>query len=309
MMIAQMMLDKSKGWRMSQQLSRSQSVLQSEQLQQSSDDTKRVLPQWLRGSERYTPLPDKSSFVQRNLEHLGGVLEQIGTALPISGSIFDRALCSVSPAMRVIGVPTAIVCVNITRNMMFSYIMLALVLSAMASRSGRLIQAILKPTVEVCVLSVIVALPAVFIGQYSAPIRLVVKAFISVSLVIALARTVPWNRLIAGLRGIGMPDSVIYVCDVTIQFIDILGRSMLQLLDALQLRSVGRDTRKLMSAGRLMGVLFLRANTQARHMAEAMVCRGFHGRYRVRREPLLTVPNIVYALCIVAMVMLAIYLG
>lgn len=86
-----------------------------------------VLPEWLRGSERYDPLPDKSSFIQHNLEHLGGMLTQIGAALPVGGSAVDRALCSVSPAARMIGVPVAIVCVNITRNMLFSYIMLALV--------------------------------------------------------------------------------------------------------------------------------------------------------------------------------------
>lgn len=268
-----------------------------------------VLPEWLRGPERYDPLPDKSSFIQHNLEHLGGMLTQIGAALPVGGSVIDRALCSVSPAARMIGVPVAIVCVNITRNMLFSYIMLALVLVAMALRPAWLIKAILGPTLAVCVLSLVVALPAVFVGQYSAPIRLVVKAFVSVSLVIALARTVPWNRLIAGLRGVGVPDAVIYVCDVTIQFIDILGRSMLQLLDALQLRSVGRDSRKLMSAGRLMGALFLRANTQARQMAESMQCRGFDGRYRIRHERLLTWRNGVYLLGVALMVALAVYLG
>lgn len=266
-------------------------------------------PAWLGESERYEPLDDRSSFVERNLAHVGGMLHEVGSSLPIAGSPLDRALRSVAPAMRVIGVPAAIVCVNATRNMLFSYVMLAVVLVMLALRPARLIAAILKPTLAVCALSLVLGLPAVLIGQTDAPVRLAVRAFVSVSLVVALARTVPWNRLIAGLKGVGCPDAVIYVCDVTVQFIDILGRSMVSLLDALKLRSVGRDARKLMSAGRVMGALFLRANTQARGMAESMACRGFDGRYRVRRDRLTTWPNVAYAVALAAMVAFAFYCG
>lgn len=259
--------------------------------------------------ENYNPPADKSSFIEHNLGRFGNVLGQVGRALPIGASPIDRMLCSVNPGVRLLGVLIAIVCINITRNMLFSYIMLAVVLVMMAVRPARLLRALLSPVLAVCILSLVVAVPSLLIGQYSAPLRLVVRAFVAVSLVIALARTVPWNRLIAGLRAVGCPDSVIYICDVTIQFIDILGRSMMELLDALRLRSVGRDRTKLISAGRLMGVLFLRANTQARQMAESMVCRGFDGTYRIRHERLLTWRNAVYVVCIASMIALAVYSG
>ena len=259
--------------------------------------------------EDYDPQADKSSFIEHNLGHFGGVLEQVGSSLPIDASPVDRVLCTVNPGLRLIGVLAMIVCVNVTRNMLFSYIMLAVVLVMMAARPAWLIGRLLSPVLAVCVLSLVVAVPSLLIGQYSAPVRLVVRAFVAVSLVVALARTVPWNRLIAGLHAVGCPDSVIYICDVTIQFIDILGRSMMELLDALKLRSVGRDRTKLTSAGRLMGALFLRANTQARQMAESMVCRGFDGTYHIRHERVLTWRNAVYVVCIAAMVALAVYAG
>ncbi|RSX53647.1 cobalt ABC transporter permease [Bifidobacterium goeldii] len=267
-----------------------------------------VLPAWLRESEQYDPPTDRSSFIERNLGHIGAMLAQIGEPANITHSPLDRALCRVAPSLRLIGVLAAIICVNATRNMLFAYVMLAVVLVALAVRPARLIAAVLQPTLAVCALSFVIALPAVLVGQTDAPVRLVVRAFVAVSLVITLARTVPWNRLIAGLRGLGVPDSVVYVCDVTIQFLDVLGRSMEELLDALRLRSVGRDSRKLMSAGRLVGALFLRANTQARQMAESMMCRGFDGHYRVWCERWLTVPNAVYAVVVAAMIAFAVYL-
>lgn len=268
-----------------------------------------ALPAWLGESERYDPPADRSSFIQRNLARLGGVLAQVGAPPPVRRSPLDRAFAAVSPSLRLIGVIAAIIAVNLTRNMLFSYVMLAVTLVMLAVRPGPLIARILAPTLAVCALSLAVALPGVLVGQASAPLRLATRAFVAVSLVVALAATVPWNRLIAGLRGLGVPDAVVYVCDVTIQFIDILGRSMTQLLEALRLRSVGRDTRKLMSAGHLMGALFLRANVQARRMAEAMECRGFDGHYRVRHEPWATWPNALYSLAVAAMVALAVWAG
>ena len=158
-----------------------------------------TIPAWMRESEDYDPPADKSSFIEHNLGHFGSVLEQVGHALPIESSPVDKLL----------GILAAIVCVNITCNMLFSYIMLAVALLMMATRPARLMRALLGPVLAVCILSLVVAVPSLLIGQYSAPVRLVVRAFVAVSLVIALARTVPWNRLIAGLRAVGYPDSVI----------------------------------------------------------------------------------------------------
>lgn len=267
------------------------------------------LPAWLCVRERYVPRADRSSFIARNLVHLGGVLAQVGESLPADRSLPDRMLARVAPGVRLVGIVALIVAVNLTHNMLFGYVMLAGVLVVLAARPAWLIRAVLGPTLAVCALSLAVALPAVAVGQYAAPMRLAVRAFVCVSMVVGLARTVPWNRLIAGLRGIGCPNAVVYVCDVTIQFIDILGRTMVELLRALELRSVGRDDTKLTSAGRLMGVLFLQADVQARRMARAMVCRGFDGTYRVRREPLLTAANGVYALGVAALLALAEVVG
>ncbi|MCH4189606.1 MAG: energy-coupling factor transporter transmembrane protein EcfT [Bifidobacterium tibiigranuli] len=268
-----------------------------------------TLPAWLREPERYTPPSDRSSFIQRNLGHMGQVLSRVGAGAPISQSPVDRALHMVSPAVRIVGIVAVIIAVNITRNMMFSYAMLAAALVLLAARPAWLMRSILIPALAICAFSLAVSLPGVFVGQYNTPARLAVKAFVTASFVIAFGWTVPWNRLIAGLRGIGCPDSLIYICDVTVQFIDILGRSMMRLLDALQLRSVGRDSRKLMSAGHVLGTLFVHAHAQARRMAEAMACRGFDGSYRIQRERLLTWANGAYSAVIVAMAALAMYLG
>lgn len=269
----------------------------------------RPLPAWLCVSERYVPLDDRSSFIERNLGHIGAVLAQVGTPVPAARSLVDRALRHVSPALRLAGIVALIVVMNLTHATAFTYVLLAVALVMLAARPAHLIAAILRPTLAVCALSLVIALPGVLVGQTDAPVRLTLRAFVTVSLVVALARTVAWNRLIASMRSLGCPASVTYVCDVTIQFIDVLGRSMMELLAALKLRSVGRDRTKLTSAGRLLGAVFLRANAQAAQMAKAMVCRGFDGTYRVHAEPLLTWRNGLYVLAVAALAALGAYLG
>ncbi|NMN01073.1 Cobalt transport protein [Bifidobacterium sp. DSM 109958] len=270
-----------------------------------------TLPAWLCTSERYVPLPDRSSFIGRNLGHVGALLAQVGAPVPVARNVVDRALGCVSPALRLAGIVALVVAMNLTHAMAFTYLLFALTLVMLAARPARLIAAILRPTLAVCALSLAVALPSVLIGQAATPARLTLRAFVAVSLVVALARTVAWNRLIASLRAFGCPASAAYVCDVTIQFIDVLGRSMMSLLTALRLRSVGRDRTKLTSAGRLLGAVFLRAQSQARRMGQAMVCRGFDGTYPVRRvRPSAggIAANAAYALGVAALLAAAAYL-
>ncbi|PJM72470.1 hypothetical protein CS006_10095 [Bifidobacterium primatium] len=268
-------------------------------------------PDWLGVSESYEPADDRSTFVEKNLGAFGRALAAVadgGQPGLVDGPI-DRALGNVSASLRLLGLMAAIVCVNMTRNMTFDYMVLAVVLAVLAVRPVRLMRTVVFAGLGVAVLSALVALPAIFLGQYGSPMRLFIRAFITVSLTVGLARTVPWNRLIAGLRGLHVPNSVVYVCDVTIQFIDILGRSMLMLLDSLSLRSVGRDRRKMASAGHVLGAVFLLANRRAREMGESMLCRGFEGEYRIPKQRWLTAANAVYAVMIAVMIAMAVYFG
>ena len=244
-------------------------------------ETSDSLPDWLGHSETYVPPQDRSSFVERHLEHIAAMLDDIREGSAGKLGIVDRQLARVNPSMRVLGLISLALCVGLSTNMLFVYILTAISLTLLAARPISLLKGILAPTLAVCAFSLLLSIPAMLIGQWQSPVRLTAKAFVTVSFTIALARTLPWNRLIVGLRGLHCPHVLIYVSDMTIQFIAILGVCLTSLLEALHLRSVGRDRTKLTSAGHLLGALFLRTNDHAKQMSEAMTCRGFDGTYRV----------------------------
>ena len=267
------------------------------------------LPDWLASQEAYTPPDDHSHFIERNLRHIGTTMRGVREGGAGQLGMADRLLAKVSPSCRIAGLIAAVVTTNATSNMFFVYLMLAVALVLLAIRPTRLMTGILMPTLAVCALSLVLSLPALLIGQWESPVRLTCKAFVTVSLTVALARTVLWNRLIGGLRGLGCPNSLVYALDMTIQFIAILGESLTGLLEALSTRSVGRDTSKLTSAGHVLGALFLRANVHARQMSEAMECRGFDGAYPTYGERTSLTANIAYGLLIAGMVACCVYLS
>ena len=271
--------------------------------------TSASLPGWLGQSEAYAPPQDRSSFAERNLEQIGATLGNVREGGAGKLGIADRQLARVNPAMRVLGLISLALCVGLSTNMLFIYILTAISLTLLAARPISLLKGILAPTLAVCAFSLLLSIPALAIGQWGSPVRLTAKAFVTVSFTIALARTLPWNRLIAGLRGLHCPHALIYVIDMTVQFIAILGVCLTSLLEALHLRSVGHDRTKLTSAGHLLGTLFLRTNDHAKQMSEAMICRGFDGTYQVPRQPIVTAANAWYGLLIIAMIASAIYLN
>jgi cobalt/nickel transport system permease protein len=79
-----------------------------------------------------------------------------------------------------------------------------------------------------------------------------------------------------------VPDVVILTPSLALKNIVALGNVALEMLEALRLRSVGRNRDKSASIGGIGGVLFLKSGKAAETTTQAMRCRGFEGDYRVR---------------------------
>jgi cobalt/nickel transport system permease protein len=124
-----------------------------------------------------------------------------------------------------------------------------------------------------------------------------------------LSHAVAWNELIAGLRTYHLPSLFIFVFDITIKYIVLLGGVALNVLEALRLRSVGKNTTKGDSSAGVLGVTFLKAQDFGAEMYEAMECRGFVGEYEVPREKIMNVAALLYLCCILCEVVIFLYLG
>lgn len=119
-------------------------------------------------------------------------------------------------------------------------------------------------------------------------------------------RAISWHEFINVLRGIGVPQFFIFILHITLQYIYTLGRMAITQLEALYLRSVGKNKRKDTSLGGVMGTLFIRVQIKMNKLQEAMICRGFDGTYhQLKRKSLWKIQDTIGIVLIIIMGVLA----
>jgi cobalt ECF transporter T component CbiQ len=102
----------------------------------------------------------------------------------------------------------------------------------------------------------------------------------SLAVVVVLTRTTSWLRLTAALRGIGAPAAFVLIATMAHRYLWVLGRGVVDLLQARRARSIGSATGREDRAfiGGSVGALYVRSNELAEQVHQAMVARGFTGR-------------------------------
>ena len=224
--------------------------------------------------------------MQKNVLHLASLLERVrlGGGAHEGGSIIDRALSCVSAPVRLVGMFACVLCVCLTQSPLYLMLMAAIALVLVAVRPVRGLRATLMPALGAAGLAVVLALPALLLGASaaSAMLKIALKTFINVSLVLGVSWTLTWSRMSAALKMLHLPDEVIFTFDMALKHIEVLGRTAHDLTESVMLRSVGRAPEgfsRTDSVAGIMGMTFIKAMECSRAMDEAMACRGFAGVY------------------------------
>ncbi|MBR4975447.1 MAG: hypothetical protein IKY61_00220 [Thermoguttaceae bacterium] len=232
------------------------------------------LPAWLNSDEQYDPPRDRDAFVRRSAAALSSVLSQIRRA-PVSGSAFG-----LSTPVETFCVFALVLLVAAAQNFAFVEILGAATLVRVALLPPRRLADVLTAPFQAFLFSLLITAPAAFFGQPRAFVVVPCKTLVATTLISLLARSAPWNRLSASFKTFGAPDLFIFVFDLTLKYVALLSEIALQTLDAVRLRSVGRDRRKSATLGGVVGVAFLKAQDAVEEQFDAMTCRGFSGEYR-----------------------------
>ena len=231
------------------------------------------LPAWMTSAEEYKAEKDRDGYLEKSIMALFSMLRRIREN---GGSAEFRG----SAAIRMAACLLLILLVSLSRNMAFSGLVLAGFLVRLLFVPGRKLLRILLPALGAAGFALLMLLPSVFLGAASSQVRVSVKVFLAVGLVNLLSLSVPWNRMTEGLRAFHVPSVFLFILDLTLQFIAVLGNLAEQMLQAVRLRSVGRNAHKQRSLSGILGTLFLRARERSALTMQAMELRGFDGEYR-----------------------------
>lgn len=238
----------------------------------------RGIPAWMLEETEYSPEGDRKGFVAKSILKLSSLMSKIreDSSLRIWG---------VSSQCRLIYTILFILLVACSHNMVFTYIMVAGLLVRLCLLPGKQLKRVVAGAFGAMLLSLILLLPAVFLGSPHSMFTIAIKVFFSVGLVGLLAADTPWNKITGGLRSFHIPGILIFTFDITIKYIVLLGDISLNALQALKLRQVGRFKQgRAKAMGGILGTTFLKSKKMSDEMYDAMVCRGYDGEYSVDRK-------------------------
>jgi len=239
------------------------------------------MPEWLLKEENYIPPSDSDAFIDRSIL---GFLRML-SALRTQGKR-SKAKTGVRATVLVPGVFVLATLVSASNRLFFIALVFTGLLVWLSMMDGFSIRRILKAVFGATLFTGAVMLPTLFMGHGASLYRITEKVAVTTLAVSLLAQSLRWDAITGALRRFFVPDLFILVLDITLKYLVLLGELALNMLYALRLRSVGRNSNKRHSLSGIAGMLFLHSREMAGEMYAAMECRGFTGDYRmVRKQP------------------------
>lgn len=261
------------------------------------------MPEWLLKSENYEPLQDKDTFLDKSILSLLSIISLVRAQ---DGKYTD--IFKVDAFFRLLFTLLLVVMVSLSRGTAFVFVALTYQLILLCIVPAKDIIKILRVSLIATLFAVIIMLPAVYYGAGFGIMLLPLKVLVTVMALSLLSRMTRWDLIIGALKRFFVPDLFIFVLDITLKYIVMLGEFSVEMLGALRLRSVGKNKSKYSSVSGVAGTMFLKSREMSEEMYLAMESRGFTGEYRAFTKFRFGVPEIIYTALNGGLIYIFIYL-
>jgi len=261
----------------------------------------------------------KGSFVARTLDGAAGLLRQAMFSEDVAA---QRGLLQrIDPRAKLLGLLGLIITAAVVRHIPVLAAMYAgtLVLAGLSGLSLRFF--VKRVWLFIPIFTGIIVLPATFsfithgeivvpLGHwFGTPVGLtrqgltsagliITRVATSISLVVLLTLTTPWNKLLASLRALFVPRMFILVLGMAYRYLFHLLNAVTDMYTARRSRTVGTDAD--VASGRAFvaasaGALFGKAHNLSEEVHQAMVARGYTGNARTLAAGRLVGRDLVWA--------------
>ena len=236
---------------------------------------------WLFKDENYTPIKDKDKFINKSIFSFAKMLNDIRSMNKYKEISF---IYSINPIVKTLVTLIIIIQLALSRNVIFIFAVLIVAIAICLFVNKKDIFKIYIISGVLPLFTVIMLLPSILMGNLNNSLIIVLKVAGTIISVNILSYTTKWHQLTKVLKLIFVPDIFIFVMDIAIKYIFVLGEFSLEMLYSLKLRSVGKNNNKRAFIIKLMGNLFLKSKEAGDEMYSAMECRGFVGEYSVYKN-------------------------
>lgn len=235
------------------------------------------MPEWLLIEDDYKPQKGNERFLEKN------IISMLCVILKFCRKDKEKSAI-INELTKLISAFIMIVFVSLSKS--FGFILTCIVLLTVLINflSTNQMCRVLKNTLGIGVFTVIMLLPALFLGYGNNILMILLKVLFSVSIANMLAVTSDWDELVGTFKIFYMPDIFIFIFDIMIKYIILLGNLCLNMLYAIKLRSIGKSRNKNEVAGGILGTVFIKSKENSEEMYNAMKCRGFSGIYKTKSK-------------------------
>ncbi|MCY6370891.1 energy-coupling factor transporter transmembrane component T [Clostridium ganghwense] len=230
---------------------------------------------WLFKKEEYIPEKDHQQFLDKSIISILKVLSKIRRR----GVYSNKFIYRVNPTLKVFFTLLNIILISISRSYIYVLLIDTCVLGTALTLDNEERRNILTISVVIPLFTLIMLIPSLMGGNIKNSILILIKVIGTIVSVNLLSYTTKWDHVTKALKLLFIPDLFIWVMEITIKYIVLLGEYSVELLYALKLRSVGKNNKKYKSISKIMGNLFLKSKEMGEEMFSAMECRGFTGEY------------------------------
>lgn len=260
------------------------------------------MPEWLLKNDEYTAPNTKDTFIEKSILSFFKLLSTIQL-----NSKDHKKVSIINPSLKLITSLLTIIIVSLCSKIAFIIIIDVFLLLTLSLLDLKTIKHILKKSTLITFITFIFFLPALFIGYKNNSYQIILKVMTTVTVLGITSSTTKYSDLIYGLKSLHVPDIFIFIFDITIKYIVILGDFSLNMLHSLKLRSIGKSKNKNKALYGIIGTMFLKSIEHANEMHDAMECRGFTGEYKIHRKFSINKIDILFILINIMMVLTYFY--
>jgi len=236
-----------------------------------------MIPKWLSEKDNYIPKEEKNSYIQKSIFSFIKIISIVR-----QNKSQNKLIYFINPTLKVISTILNVILISMSRSFTYLFIMDIYVLGNLLLMEKKSRKRIFLKSLIFPIISLIALIPSMFYGNIYNSLLLFQKIFITILMMNLLAHNTKWNDISKSLKILYVPDLFIWIMDITIKYIVLLGEHSINLLYALKLRSVGKTSDKYNSITGIIGNLFIKSYKMSEEMSQAMECRGFTGEYTTK---------------------------
>lgn len=263
-----------------------------------------MIPEWLLVKDDYIPKEEKNLYIEKSIFSLIKIISIIRQS-----KRQDKLIYSLNPTLKVISTLITIMCISISRSFIYLLIMDIYALANLFFMEGKSRKRIFLRSLVFPVITLIALIPSMLYGNLNNSILLFQKIIVTILLVNLLAHNTEWSEISKSLKLLFIPDIFIWIMDITIKYIVLLGEYSINLLYALRLRSIGITLNKYNAITGIIGNLFIKSYKMSEEMFHAMECRGFIGEYTTKVNLKFKKLDYIYLMINLILISLFIYLN